>query len=154
MFWELVSQLQPSQANKASTNRFGMPTLIDQLRADPTVQFHREAINQIAVGLDIWDESNTTNKNAHLLHIQALWSFAAHPSTQHNNERLVKLGALMSSTGKSEIMASIFAITSNDFMTEHHDEGTHLEVPANQPAAAEDEPKQRKRRNYYRGRKK
>jgi hypothetical protein len=60
----------------------------------------------------------------------------------------------MSSTGKSEIMASIFAITSNDFMTEHHDEDTHLEVPANQPAAAEDEPKRRKRRNYYRGRKK
>ena len=48
-------------------------------------------------------------------------------------------------------MASIFAIASNDFMTEHHDEDTHLEeVPANQPAVAEDkdEPKRRKRGNY------
>jgi hypothetical protein len=50
----------------------------------------------------------------------------------------VKLGALMSSTGKSEIMASIFAIASNDFITEHHDEDTRLEVPANQPATTED----------------
>jgi hypothetical protein len=43
-------------------------------------------------------------------------------------------------------MASIFAIALNDFMTEHHDDNkeddTHLEVPANQPAVAEDEPKQ------------
>jgi hypothetical protein len=62
----------------------------------------------------------------------------------------------MSSTGKSEILASIFAIASNDFMTEHHDEDTHFEeVPANQPAVAEDkdESKRRKRVNY-RGRKK
>jgi hypothetical protein len=78
-------------------------------------------------------------------------SFAAHASTQHNNERLVKPGALMSSTGKSEIMASIFAMASNDFITEHHDderEDTLLEIPGNQPEVAEDEPKRRKRRNY------
>jgi hypothetical protein len=128
-------------------------TLLDQLRAGPTVQFHREAIDQIAVALDIWEESNVTNENAHLLISQALRLFAAQASTQHNNERLVKLGALMSPTGKSEIMASIFAIASNDFMTEHHDEDTHFEVPANQPAVAKDEPKRRKRGNY-RGRKK
>jgi hypothetical protein len=66
----------------------------------------------------------------------------------------VKLGALMASTGKSEIMASVFAIASNDFMVEYHDkqEETHQE-PANQPAVAEDEPKRRKRGNN-RGRKK
>jgi hypothetical protein len=60
----------------------------------------------------------------------------------------------MSSAGnKSEMMASIFAIASNDFMTEHQDEDTSLEVPANQPAVAEDKPKRRKRGNYQ-GRKK
>jgi hypothetical protein len=128
-------------------------TLLDQLRAGPTVQFHGEAIDQIVVELDIWEESNTTKENAHLLRSQALRSFAAHASTQHNNKRLVKLGALMSSTGKSETMASIFVIASNDFMTEHHDEDTHLEVPANQPAVALDELKRRKRGNYQ-GRKK
>jgi hypothetical protein len=87
----------------------------------------------------------------------AIPTLYAHASTQHNNERLVKLGALMSSTGKSEIMASIFAIASNEFITEHHDdEGedtTDLEIPANQPAVAEDKPKRRKRGNY-RGKKK
>jgi hypothetical protein len=129
--------------------------VLDKLR---TNQLHREAIDQIAVGLDIWDETrSSTNENAYLLRSRALRSFAAHASTQHNNERLVKLGALMSSAGKSEIMASIFAIASNDFITEHHDdEGgdtTDLEIPANQPAVAEDKPKRRKRGNY-RGKKK
>jgi hypothetical protein len=58
----------------------------------------------------------------------------------------------MSSTGKGEIMASIFAIASNDFMTEHHEE-THLHEAANQPAVAKDEP-QRRKRVFNRGRKK
>jgi hypothetical protein len=101
------------------------------------VQIHCKAIDQIAVGLDIWNESNTTNKNAHLLCTQALRLFAPHASGQHNNKWLVKLGALMSSTGKSKIMASIFIISLNHFMTEHHDKDTHLDVPANQPAMAE-----------------
>jgi hypothetical protein len=122
-------------------------TILDQLRTNPVVPFHHEAINQIAVGLDIWDETNATNENAYLLRSRALQSFAAHASTHHNNERLVNLGALMSSTDKNEIMASIFAIASNDFITEYHDderEDTHLEIPGNQPAVAEDEPKRRK----------
>jgi hypothetical protein len=40
----------------------------------------------------------------------------------------------MASTGKSEIMASIFAIASNNFMQEYHE--THLTKPANQAAEA------------------
>jgi hypothetical protein len=102
-------------------------------------------ISQIAVGLDIWDDTCTTDKDARLLRSSALQSFAAHASTQHNNERLVKLGALMLSAGKGEIMVSIFAIASNDFITEHHDKDkqkdTHPEVPANQPVVATDIPK-------------
>jgi hypothetical protein len=126
-------------------------TLLDKLRTDPKDQFHREVIDQIAVRLDISDVSNTTNENTHLLCSKALRSFSALVSTQHNNEQLVKLGALVLLTGESEIMASIFAIASNDFMTEHHDakeNNTQLEVPANQPAVAEDEPKWQKRGNY------
>jgi hypothetical protein len=111
-------------------------TLLEQqLGTDPTVQFHCEGIDQIAARLDIWNESNTTDENSHLLCSRALRSFADHASTKHNNKRLVKLGALMLSTGKGEIMASIFVITSNNFMTEHHDdeqEDTHFEVPASQ----------------------
>jgi hypothetical protein len=130
--------------------------VLDQLRTNPAVQFHREAIDQTSVGLDIWDETNATNENAHLLRSQALQFFAAHASTQHNNGRLVKLVALMSSTGKIEIMASIFAMASNDFITEHHNEkreDTRLEIPGNQPAVAKDKPKWRKHGNYRRKKK-
>jgi hypothetical protein len=116
---------------------------LDELQTNPTIQFHSKAINQIAVGLDIWDEGITTNKNAHLVCSQALCSSAANASTQHNNKRLAEMDALMSSTGKSAIMASIFAIASNDFMTEHHDRDAHLKVLTNQPAMAEGEPKRR-----------
>jgi hypothetical protein len=68
----------------------------------------------------------------------ALYAYAAHASTQHNNERLVKLGALMASTGKGEIMASVFAIALNNFMQEYTDakEETLQEEPANQPGEA------------------
>jgi hypothetical protein len=128
-------------------------TTLEQLRIDPAVHRHREAIDQIAIGLDIWDATNTTNENAHLLRKGALQEYAAHASTQHNNERLVKLGALMSSTGKGEIMASIFAIASNDFMTEHHDEETDL-VPANQQAVASEDAPERRKRGNNRGKKK
>jgi hypothetical protein len=41
---------------------------------------------------------------------QGIDSFGAHPSTQHNNERHVKRGALFTSTGKSEIWTSIYAV--------------------------------------------
>jgi hypothetical protein len=77
----------------------------------PCVLSNRNTINKIAVrGLDIWDMTKPTNQNTHMYCRHALSAYAAHTSTQHNNERLVNLGALMASTGKSEIMASVFAI--------------------------------------------
>jgi hypothetical protein len=62
--------------------------LLSQLWTNPAVQFHREAIDQTAVESDVWDETNATNENSHLLRSQALQCFAAHASTQHNNERI------------------------------------------------------------------
>jgi hypothetical protein len=111
-------------------------TILEQLQTDPAVTLQQEAIDKSAAssGLNIWDKSNT-NSNAHLFQKQALQEYAAQASTQHNNERLVKLGAQMASTDKSEIMASVFAIALNDFMQEYHKE-THLK-PANQPVVEE-----------------
>jgi hypothetical protein len=79
-----------------------------------------------------------SNQNTHQYRRDALYAYAAYASTQHNNERLVKLGALMASTDKGEIMASVFAITSNDFMQEYTDakEETVQEETANQPGKA------------------
>jgi hypothetical protein len=111
-------------------------TVLEQLRSDPAVVFQQDAIDEIAVsGLNVWDRTNS-NRSSHLFRKRALQQYAAQASTQHNNERLVKLGAQMASTGKSEIMASVFAIASNDFMSEYHDVETYQE-PANQPAEAE-----------------
>jgi hypothetical protein len=61
-------------------------TTLELLRTDPTVRCHHEAIDQIAIGLDIWDATNTTNENAHRLCKGALQEYAAHASTQHNNK--------------------------------------------------------------------
>jgi hypothetical protein len=79
-----------------------------------------------------------SHQNTHQYRRDALYAYAAHASTQHNNKRLVRLGALMALTGKGEIMASVFAIASNDFMQEYTDakEETLQEEPTNQPGEA------------------
>jgi hypothetical protein len=118
-------------------------TVLEELRSDPAVAFQQDAIDKIAVsGLNIWDRT-TPKALAHLFCQRALQEYAAQVSTQHNNERVVKLGAQIASTGKGEIMASICATSSNNFMVEYHDD-THLQ-PANQlakaPAEAETQPR-------------
>jgi hypothetical protein len=111
-----------------------------KLLLELTILFRSLAIqpNKAMAALGIWDTTKPANQNTYLYHWHALHTYAAHASTQHNSERLVKLGALMASTGKNEIMASVFAIASNNFTEEYIDkEGdTHKEEPANQPAEA------------------
>jgi hypothetical protein len=138
-------------------------TVLAQLRTDPCIVLNRNAMNEIAAqGLGIWDTAKPVNRNTHLYCREAICAYAVHVSTQHSNERLVKHCALMASTGKSEIMASVFTIASNDFMQEYTDakEETYREETANQPAEArtggaedDDVPQQRKRGNR-RGKKK
>jgi hypothetical protein len=97
-------------------------TVLAQLRTDPCIVLNQNAMNKIsAQGLEIWDTAKPANRNTCLYRREALCAYAAHASTQHNNERLFKLSALMASTGKSEIMASVFAIASNDFIQEYTD---------------------------------
>jgi hypothetical protein len=68
---------------------------LEELRSDPAVTFQQDAINELATsGLNIWDKTNA-NPQAHLYRKRALQEYAAQASTQHNNERLVKLGAQM-----------------------------------------------------------
>jgi hypothetical protein len=91
------------------------------IQADPLTIFHRNSIELLATQTtEIWDCASD-NQTAYLVRQEALLEHATHCSTQHNNERLVKLGTLMASTGKSEIMAGVFAVTLNDFMTDCHD---------------------------------
>ena len=44
--------------------------------------------------------------------------YIAHPSSNHNNERLVKIASRMQQTGESEIMVNIYFIASNGFILE------------------------------------
>jgi hypothetical protein len=77
-----------------------------------------ELVNQLQPSrLDVWDKAKPVNQNTHLYGRHALRTYAAHgASTQHNNKRVVMLGALMASTGKSEIIASAFTIASIYFL--------------------------------------
>jgi hypothetical protein len=140
---------------------------LQKLQADPLTIFHRDAIELLATErIDIWDQESD-NQSAHLVRKEALLEHAAHCSTQHNNERLVKLGALMASTGKSEIMAGVFAVASNDFMTEFFDkeeEEQVSEMEANNNGGEEEQQSThliededgptRRKRGHYRGKKK
>jgi hypothetical protein len=56
-----------------------------------------------------------------LMRQAALLEHAAHCSTQHNDEHLVNAEVMMASAGENEIVAGIFAVASNDFMTEFCD---------------------------------
>ena len=92
------------------------------LRSHPAVTQHSGAIARIAHGdIDIWTSPATSPEQTELRD-GALIAFGAHCSTQHNNERFVKLGALMASTGKDERMVLAYAIASNDFMVEYRNE--------------------------------
>jgi hypothetical protein len=94
---------------------------MEKLQADPLAIFHHDAIKWLVTNsIDIWDQEQT-NEKEHLIWKEALLEHTAHSSTQHNNQRLVKLGALMASTGKSKIVAGVFAVASNNFMMEFHD---------------------------------
>ena len=68
----------------------------------------------------IWDRT-IENPSARLMRQEALLERAAPCLTQRDNERVVKLGALTASAGKSETMVGAFAAASNDFMTEVRD---------------------------------
>jgi hypothetical protein len=74
----------------------------------PVPEMYKNALHAIANGVDIRKENQE-------LFDFALANHAAHPLTQHNNERAVKEGALMQSTCKSGRWANIYAIASNGF---------------------------------------
>ena len=46
----------------------------------------------------------------------------SHPSTQHSNERLVKISSRMARTGKTEQSANHYLIAANGFIREQHNE--------------------------------
>jgi hypothetical protein len=85
------------------------------IRNDPLSKEFKEEIQAISEGLDIW---NGDNEQCHQFREHYKLRLGAEPSTNHgDNERHVKKGSLMmmSTAGKSELMAKTYAIASNGF---------------------------------------
>ena len=84
----------------------------------------------IAAGtVDIWDRLLPPGHTAHQIRNRALLhEIGASSSTQHNNERLVKLGSLAASTNKNDSNVSNYVIASNNFPTEYCEPGKTREV--------------------------
>ena len=49
-----------------------------------------------------------------------LTKYGAHPSTQHNNEKLVKISSRMARTGKNEQNVNYYLIAANGFMSKEY----------------------------------
>ena len=122
---------------------------LQTIRSHPAITYHSGPIARIARGdIDIW-----TSPEQNGLRYHALKAFGAHSSTQHNNERLVKLGALMASTGKEECKVLAYAIASNDFMVEYRDDKKTSDdnVSASIETEMTDGTIKRRERGNYRG---
>ena len=84
-----------------------------ELRNHESYASHTIAMNQIKGGLDIWGSGSV---RANELRQEFKEQYYAHPSSNHNNERLVKIASRMQDTGKSEITANIYLIAANNFI--------------------------------------
>jgi len=77
--------------------------------------FHSRHLEEIKKGIDIWNGRSSIEKDIRLI---VLTRYAAHPSTQHMNERLVKIASRMARTGKTEKNANYYLIAANRFIVE------------------------------------
>jgi hypothetical protein len=93
-----------------------LETATDDLPAT-SLEGHRNVINAIADGVCIRASGPGSKETMDF----AMAAHAAHPSTQHNNERAAKEGALMQSTGKTGKWANTFEIASNGFAGSKND---------------------------------
>ena len=94
---------------------------LELLKSNTSYLLHANDIKPIISGLDIWNSESTEAKRIKKI---AKTFYAAHPSTQHNNERLVKIASRMARTGKKEVTANYFFIAANSFIGDNNDEGT------------------------------
>ena len=76
--------------------------------------FLKNIINRIKNKVDIWKD-DTAIALAGQLEFKVF--YLAHPSSNHNNERLVKIPFRMQETGKGETMANVYFIGSNNLIT-------------------------------------
>jgi hypothetical protein len=110
---------------------------------------NQNILERIAAGANIWDGSLCNQ--AVRLHVLRMYAAAA--TTQHQCERAAKIGSSMSKTGKSEIKASMYALASNNFITEYGGEDTD-NTPSQNAADDDNNGPQKNARGHYHGIKK
>jgi hypothetical protein len=119
---------------------------IVDIRGSHHVTTNQHILKRIAEGANIWDGS-IENKAARL---HVLRTYAAAATTQHQCERAVKIGSSMTRTGKSELKASMYALASNGFITEHGREDTD-NAPSQNAADDDNNGPKKHVRGHYRG---
>ena len=83
------------------------------IRSDSAYSFHKNHIRLVISGLDLWNhESPQATTVRHIV----LTKYGSLPSTQHNNERLVKISLQIARTGKTGQSANHYLISANGFI--------------------------------------
>ena len=77
--------------------------------------------------------TDTTSQQAWLVSQFGLRSFGAHASTNHNNERLVKVATRMIENGRKEKMANTYFIAANGFTNEEFEYAIYNEIASITP---------------------
>ena len=102
-------------------------------------------------GCDMWEGESTAVSQKLLLAFQTM--YFTQPSSNHNNERLVKIASRIISTGKSEIMGNIYFIAANHFMgniLDEENDNNNDDDDAIDINASTNTPQQRKKRSIQR----
>ena len=87
--------------------------MINEIKSNPVYEVHFNNAQQILDhNIDIWNNTSIQSENIRKL---AMMSFGAHPSTNHKNERLVKVAATLVQGGKQEMAANYYFLAMNGF---------------------------------------
>jgi uncharacterized membrane protein YciS (DUF1049 family) len=93
-------------------------SLTDMVNSDVFKDNNTEMNLIITHHIDVWEDKTEI---AALIRKKAMLVFASHPSTNHNNERLVKVASRMIKTGKKERSANSYFIAANGYTLEDFD---------------------------------
>ena len=106
-------------------------TQLATMKKTDAYKFHEDDIKLIISGVDLWNDATPASK---LMKDMVLSKYSAHPSTQHNNERLVKIGSRMARTGKKAQLANYYLVASNGFIKEYHNDQPREELDDDSPS--------------------
>ena len=91
---------------------------INSMKGSVAYEFHQQHLKTIISGTNIWDGQDC--EESATIRIIVLTKYGANLSTQHNNERLVKISSRMTTSGKNEQNANYYLIAANGFLRKEY----------------------------------